>query len=53
MNERYFAKVATILDEYTVVINKGSNHDVKIGDKFIIIDWWIYSRSSTKLVTLS
>lgn len=31
-------KVAKILDEYNVVINAGTDHDVSVGDKFQILD---------------
>lgn len=36
MNSEYFGKVAFIKSNYEVVINKGSDHGVGIGDKFII-----------------
>ena len=37
MNQRYFGMVAHIRDQYTVVINKGSDHDVRTGQKFLIV----------------
>ncbi len=37
MSDRYFSKVVSILDEYTVVINKGLENDIKKGDEFLII----------------
>jgi hypothetical protein len=37
MNERYFAKVVNIQDKFTVVINAGSERDVKVGMKFLIV----------------
>ncbi|WP_340124443.1 hypothetical protein [Methylobacter svalbardensis] len=37
MSDRYFAKVAVVRDNYTVVINKGSESGVKEGDKFLLV----------------
>ena len=37
MKRRYFGKVVEVLNEYTVVINKGSDSEVKNGDKFLIV----------------
>lgn len=37
MTERYFAKVVNIPDKFTVVINAGSERDVKVGMKFLIV----------------
>lgn len=37
MSDRYFAKVVLVQDKYTVVINAGSEKDVKIGKKFLIV----------------
>lgn len=37
MSDRYFAKVVHIQDKFTVVINAGSEKDVKIGKKFLIV----------------
>lgn len=37
MSDRYFAKVVNIQDKFTVVINAGSEKDVKIGKKFLIV----------------
>lgn len=37
MNDRYFAKVASVLDKYTIVVNKGSEHGVSVGNKFLVI----------------
>lgn len=36
MKNDFFAKVAMLKNSSEVVINKGSDHNVKIGDKFII-----------------
>lgn len=37
MADRYFAKVVHILDEFTIVINSGSDQEVKQGMKFLIV----------------
>jgi hypothetical protein len=37
MSDRYFAKVVLVQDRYTVVINAGSEKDVKIGKTFLIV----------------
>lgn len=37
MSERYFAKVVHIQDEHTVVINAGSEREVKVGKKFLLV----------------
>jgi len=37
MSDRYFAKVVLVQDKYTVVINAGSEKDVRIGKKFLIV----------------
>ena len=37
MSDRYFAKVASVCDNYTVVINKGSDNGVKEGDRFLLV----------------
>lgn len=37
MSDRYFSKVASIRDRYTIIIGKGSEHGVKSGDKFLIV----------------
>ena len=37
MNNKYFAKIVSIKDDVSVVINKGSSSGVKIGDKFLIV----------------
>lgn len=37
MNERYFAKVVHVQDNYTVVINAGSLRDVKPGKRFLLV----------------
>ena len=35
-NNIYPAKVAKVIDEYQIVINKGKNHEIKKGDRFLI-----------------
>ncbi len=37
MTERYAGKVVRISDKFNVIINKGSENGVVIGDKFLII----------------
>lgn len=37
MTERYAGKVVSISDEFNVIINKGSESGIAIGDKFLII----------------
>ncbi|MGX8884024.1 hypothetical protein ACWWD9_12520 [Methylovorus sp. SPW-M1] len=37
MSDRYFSKVASVRDSYTIIISKGSEHGVKSGDKFLIV----------------
>lgn len=37
MTERYFSKVVSAPDEYNVVINKGSDQDVEVGQKYLIV----------------
>lgn len=37
MNSRYFAKVVTVKDEYSIVFNKGTSSGVKAGDKFLVV----------------
>lgn len=37
MSDRYFAKVVVVQDKYTVVINAGSEKEVKVGKKFLIV----------------
>ena len=37
MSDRYFAKVVHVQDKYNVVINAGSEKEVKIGKKFLIV----------------
>lgn len=37
MSERYFGKVVSALDKFTVVINKGAEQGVKTGDKFLVV----------------
>ena len=37
MTERYFAKVVKVTDQHTVVINAGSNRNVRVGALFLIV----------------
>jgi flagellar biogenesis protein FliO len=37
MTKRYFAKVVSIIDRFTIVINVGSNEKIQIGDKYLVI----------------
>lgn len=37
MSDRYFGKVVVANNKFTIVMNKGSEHGVKIGDRFLVI----------------
>lgn len=37
MVDRYFAKVMSVVDKYTIVMNKGENSGISVGDKFIVV----------------
>ena len=37
MSEKYDGKIVSVRDDYTVVINKGMEHEVKVGQKYLII----------------
>lgn len=37
MNDRYFGKIVSIQDKYTVVINAGEDRGVKPGNKFLVV----------------
>lgn len=37
MSDRYFAKVVKIVDEYTVVLNVGSDKGLRVGKVFLIV----------------
>ena len=37
MSDRYFGKLVRITDEYSVVINRGEEHGVEVGQKFILV----------------
>ena len=37
MSERYFGKVVATPDRLTVVLNRGSEHGIKNGDRFLIV----------------
>ena len=37
MSDRFFGKVAATSDRFTIVMNRGSEHGVEVGDKFLVI----------------
>lgn len=37
MSDRYFGKVVKIIDDYTIVIGKGEDQGVKVGQKFMVV----------------
>lgn len=37
MTDRYFGKVVSVPDEYNVVINKGAEQNVQMGEKFLVV----------------
>ena len=37
MSNRYFGKVVSIIDEFSLVMNKGLNDDVSVKDQFIVV----------------
>ncbi len=37
MTDRYFAKVVSARDRYTIVINAGEEKGAKVGDRFLVI----------------
>ena len=37
MTDRYFGKVVATRDEFTVVMNRGEEHGVKVGQNFLIV----------------
>ncbi|GAB3785887.1 hypothetical protein [Dyella agri] len=37
MSNRYFGKVVATTDRFTIVMNRGSEHGVNNGDKFLIV----------------
>lgn len=37
MDERYFGKVVSTIDRFNIVMNKGSEHGVKMGDRFLVV----------------
>jgi len=37
MNDRYFGKIVAMTDKFTLVMNKGSEHGVELGDKFMVV----------------
>mgnify|MGYP001555577940 CR=1 FL=1 len=39
MSDRFFGKVVSTIDGYTIVMNKGSDNGVKAGDKFLIVSF--------------
>lgn len=38
MSKSYFAKVVTILNDFSVVINKGSNNGIREDSRFLIVE---------------
>jgi hypothetical protein len=37
MSDRYYGKVVATTDEFTIVMNKGADQGVKVGDKFLVV----------------
>lgn len=37
MTDRYAAKVVKVLDDYSIVVNRGTDHGLKLGNQFLII----------------
>lgn len=37
MTERYLAKVVKILDEYSIVVNGGSDRGLKVGNQYMVV----------------
>lgn len=37
MNERYFGKIVSTPNKYTVIVDKGAEHGVESGDRFIVV----------------
>jgi len=37
MSEKYYGKVVAVRDEYTIVINKGSEQGVDAGQKYLVV----------------
>ena len=37
MTERYFGKVVSTPDKYSVVINKGTDQEVQVGQKYLVV----------------
>jgi len=37
MNDRYYGKVVATTDRFTLVMNKGSENGVELGDKFLVV----------------
>lgn len=37
MSDRYFGKVVNVQDKFTVVVNVGSDHELKSGQKFLVV----------------
>lgn len=36
MSDRHIAKVVRVLDDYSVVVNRGSTNGMKVGDQFVV-----------------
>ncbi len=37
MNDRYLGKVVSILNSTTVVVNVGADHDIRVGQTFLVV----------------
>ena len=37
MTDRYAAKVVKVLDDYNIVVNRGTGHRLNVGDEFLVI----------------
>lgn len=37
MSDRYFGKVVATTDRFTIVMNRGAEHGIKNGDKFLVV----------------
>lgn len=37
MNDRYVARVVKLVDDFTIVVNRGANGGLKTGDQFLLI----------------
>jgi hypothetical protein len=37
MTERYSAKIVKVVDDYTIVVNRGIDGGLKVGDQFVVV----------------